>query len=337
MCGRVLAGFDSIYSGGMCPTISAIPSIDHIDFNRLTLELFIGVNVPTNLLLMLACSLVRHHFEYGEKFGRDSLITRVESVAHRLQVEHKLKPWSEALSERFALDNQLFSPVTINDGSSIVSVISNLVDGMNVLQRSVNHVIKFNATQERLNAEVVNSMHRLEENQVDILNQIQDYRDATISTARYSNNQMIRRKQGRQSTMDQSIAVATPTTPTKPLISSISSMSELFYNWYLFKMYNFEPADKFERGKLKKLSKFIMYLRSFSTTPMLQERPSDDDSDAKRRWVISLQSESIQAQQEKLLAFLDAYFKQRTGKGLSKCTMHKLQCGPLKSFLKKCQ
>ena len=125
---------------------------------------------------------------------------------------------------------------------------------------------------ERLNAEVVNSMHRLEENQVDILNQIQDYRDATISTASYSNNQMMRKKQGHQSTMDQAIAVGTPTAPAKPLISSISSMSELFYNWYLFKMYSYEPADKFERGKLKKLSKFIMYLRSFSTTPMLQER-----------------------------------------------------------------
>jgi hypothetical protein len=98
-------------------------------------------------------------------------------------------------------------------------------------------------------------------------------------------------------------------------------------------MYNYEPADKFERGKLKKLSKFIMYLRSFSTTPMLQDRPSDDDSDAKRRWAISLQSESIQAQ-EKLLAFLDAYFKQRTGKGLSKCTMHKAPVWALEKLLK---
>jgi hypothetical protein len=176
-------------------------------------------------------------------------------------------------------------------------------------------------------------MHRLEENQVDILNQIQDYRDATISTASYSNNQMMRKKQGHQSTMDQAIAVATPTAPAKPLISSISSMSELFYNWYLFKMYNYEPADKFERGKLKKLSKFIMYLRSFSTTPMLQERPSDDDSDAKRRWAISLRSESIHAQ-EKLLAFLDAYFKQRTGKGLSRCTMQKAPVWALEKLLK---
>jgi len=46
---------------------------------------------------------------------------------------------------RFAIANQLISPVT---GSSVLSVIGNLVGGMNVLQRSVNHIIKFDATQE---------------------------------------------------------------------------------------------------------------------------------------------------------------------------------------------
>ena len=49
---------------------------------------------------------------------------------------------------------------------------------MNVMQRSVNHVIKFNATQERLNYEVVSSMHRLEENQADILNRLHAYHGA---------------------------------------------------------------------------------------------------------------------------------------------------------------
>ena len=81
---------------------------------------------------------------------------RIESVAlYQLQLVDKLKPWSEALTERFAIENQLFSTVTIADGSSLQSVIGNLVDGMNVMQRSLNHVIKFNATQERLNYEVV--------------------------------------------------------------------------------------------------------------------------------------------------------------------------------------
>ena len=40
------------------------------------------------------------------------------------------------------------------------------------------------------------------------------------------------------------IAVATPTIPTKPLNLNISSISELFYNWYLFKMYNYEHINK---------------------------------------------------------------------------------------------
>jgi hypothetical protein len=67
------------------------------------------------------------------------------------------------MSDTRAIENKLFSPVTIADGSSLQSVIGNLVDGMNVMQHSVNHVIKFNATQGRLNYEVVSSMHRLEE------------------------------------------------------------------------------------------------------------------------------------------------------------------------------
>ena len=108
-----------------------------------------------------------HFFDYVDKFGKDSLIMRIESVANQLQLVDKLKPWSQALTERFAIENQLFSTVTIADGSSLQSVIGNLVDGMNVMQRSLNHVIKFNATQERLNYEVVSSMHRLEENQAD--------------------------------------------------------------------------------------------------------------------------------------------------------------------------
>jgi len=340
MCGRVLAGYDSIHSGGMCPTISAIPSTDHIYFNKFTLELFVGVNVSISILHMLSCSLIRHYFDYLDKFGRDPLILRIESVAQHLQLVDKLKPWSEALTERFAIENQLFSPVTITDGSSVLSVISNLVDGMNVLQRSVNHVIKFNATQERLNSEVVGSMHRLEENQADILNHI--YSGTVRTTTSDTFNQMVRRQRGRQSTIDQSYVVSTVSEPAspasqassaKPLLSSINSMSELFYNWYLFEIYNYDPADKFERGKIKKLSKLIMYLRSFSSTTMLQQKPPNDDSDAKRRWTISLQGEALSVQ-EKLMAFLNAHYEQHTGKRLPKCTMQKAPVWSLEKLLK---
>jgi hypothetical protein len=73
MCGRVLAGYDSIHSGGMCPTISAIPATDHINFNRLTLELFVGVTVPISILHMLSCNLLMHFFDYIDKFGKDFL------------------------------------------------------------------------------------------------------------------------------------------------------------------------------------------------------------------------------------------------------------------------
>ena len=336
MCGRVLAGYDSIYSGGMCPTISAIPATDYINFNRLTLELFVGVSVPISILHMLSCSLLRHFFDYIDKFGKDSLIMRIESVAQQLQLVDKLKPWSEALTERFAIENQLFSPVTIADGSSVLSVIGNLVDGMNVMQRSVNHVIKFNATQERLNYEVVSSMHRLEENQADILNRLHAYRGAVRSQT--SDSQSVRRQIGRQSIMDESFeSTASEPSPqassAKPLVSSIGSMSELFYNWYLFEMYNYDPSDRFEREKIKKLSKLIMYLRSFSATTMLQQRPLNDDSEAKRRWAISLQSEALLVQ-EKLMAFINAFYQQHKGKGLPKCTLQKAPVWSLEKLLK---
>ena len=193
---------------------------------------------------------------------------RIESVAHQLQLVDKLKPWSEALTERFAIENQLFSPVTIADGSSLQSVIGKLVEGMNVMQRSVNHVIKFNATQERLNYEVVSSMHRLEEIQADILNRLHAYGGAVRT-------QTSRRQIGSQSMMDESFeSTASEPSPqassAKPLVSNIGSMSELFYNWYLFEMYNYDPSDRFKREKIKKLSKLIMYLRSFSAMTMLQ-------------------------------------------------------------------
>lgn len=211
-----------------------------------------------------------------------------------------------------------------------------LVDGMNVMQRSVNHVIKFNATQERLNYEVVSSMHRLEENQADILNRLHAYRGAVRSQT--SDSQSVRRQIGRQSIMDESFeSTASEPSPqassAKPLVSSIGSMSELFYNWYLFEMYNYDPSDRFEREKIKKLSKLIMYLRSFSATTMLQQRPLNDDSEAKRRWAISLQSEALLVQ-EKLMAFINAFYQQHKGKGLPKCTMQKAPVWSLEKLLK---
>ena len=119
----------------------------------------------------------------------------------------------------------------------------------------------------------------------------------------------------------------------KPLVSSIGSMSELFYNWYLFEMYYYNPSDRFEREKIKKLSKLIMYLRSFSATTMLQQRPLNDDSEAKRRWAISLQSEALLVQ-EKLMAFINAFYQQHKGKGLPKCTLQKAPVWSLEKLLK---
>ena len=126
----------------------------------------------------------------------------------------------------------------------------------------------FNATQERLNYEVVSSMHRLEEIQADILNRLHAYGGAVRT-------QTSRRQIGSQSMMDESFeSTASEPSPqassAKPLVSNIGSMSELFYNWYLFEMYNYDPSDRFKREKIKKLSKLIMYLRSFSAMTMLQ-------------------------------------------------------------------
>jgi len=53
----------------------------------------------------------------------------------------------------------------------------------------------------------------------------------------------------------------------KPLVSSIGSMSELFYNWYLFEMYNYDPSDRFEREKIKKLSNDSVQLRCSNKDP----------------------------------------------------------------------
>jgi hypothetical protein len=58
-------------------------------------------------------------------------------------------------------------------------------------------------------------------------------------------------------------------------------------------------ADK-DAWQTKKLSKLIMYLRSFSATTMLQQRPPNDDSEAKRRWAISLQSEALLVHTDKM-------------------------------------
>jgi hypothetical protein len=162
-------------------------------------------------------------------------------------------------------------------------------------------------------------------NQADILNRLHAYRGAVRTQT--SGSQAVRRQIGRQSIMDESFeSTASEPSPqassAKPILSSIGSMSELFYNWYLFEMHNYGPSDRFERENIKKLSNLIMYLRSFSATTKRQQRFPNDDSEAKRRWAISHQSEALLVQ-EKLMAFINAFYQQHKGKGLPKCTMHK--------------
>ena len=337
LCGRVLAGYDTLHNCGRCPSIDAIPFIDQQDFDRFTNQLFIGLDIPISILYMLSCGLVRYHHDYVEKYGHDPLVDRIVAVANNLKIATKLKSWSDALKERFDIDNDLFRPIENNEGRSTAAVLGDLVDNMKIMQKGLTYVIRTSATQERLNTEIVNRL----EHHSEILEQLHGL-NFTPTAVTNNNTQISRRRhqttvdQSYSSTVDPSSSAAVNSSPSmKVCIESIKSISDVFYNWYKMQIYNYdyETTTINDRSKIKKLSKIIIYLRLFCASKILQDKPPEDDYEAMRQWVISLRAEATSVQ-DKFMAFLVAYFREHSDKQLSMCTVRKASVWTIEKLIK---
>ena len=155
-CALVLANWDRIDSGGMCPTISAIPKIQHAEFQHFIVRLFSAVpTLSLSLCEMLGCILLLWHFEVEKDFPSHPVVLKIKS----LLPADKLTEWCTFIKSDFKQKNEATLPLHIVQDMSIAEIFTSHGALLNRIDERLIGAVAFQGTQERFNSAVAQQLN----------------------------------------------------------------------------------------------------------------------------------------------------------------------------------
>ena len=333
-CALVLSGWGRVHGGGVCPTIKSIPVSDHDEFKLFMINLFSTIPmVPSRILEMFACIILKWHFDVKEEFPEHPLVLKVES----LQSVEKLADWSECIKEVFKKANEVALPLHIVQELTVTELLANHETLLTSIESRLQEICVAQVNNDRfytsLNQKI--ESNRVEENsRYKLLSEKMDTLTELVTQVIEVNNGTKRRKSTvnhRQLQMDNfntpaanlvipeqstnspalplQVEVAVPEQvvhqpkPAAPVakLYSLKDLQTVFFTWYRDSLWNYSIpiGDYTTKSELKKLSALMVVMKAFIPTNkkhILLARPDIGTAaaaDAVSRWLIELREVSL--------------------------------------------